>query len=573
MNEHLLIEAVSPAVDGGRYPAKCIAGETVTLSADIFRDGHEVIRAQVRWRRADGPSDAWEINSLSPQGNDRWAANIVPEAPGDHLFAIDAWTDVFGTWLEDVGKKVAVGLEVSSELLQGLELVDVARQRTSNDSGALQALWDALNSALPEDALAMVQAPVVHTLMDRSVPHHDLRSSDNYRLIVDRPRARFGAWYEMFPRSQGRQTVRASTLREAANRLSDIRDMGFDVVYLPPVHPIGKTFRKGPNNSLHAGERDPGCPWAIGSLAGGHTAIDPELGTLDDFAAFVQAARDQKLEVAMDFAIQCSPDHPWVCEHPEWFCHLLDGTIKHAENSPKKYEDVYMVNFDTYDKASLWNALRDVLLFWIEYGVIIFRADNPHTKPFAFWEWVLGEIRAQHPEVIFLSEAFTRPKPMKALAKLGFTQSYTYFIWRTHAAEIRDYVNELAYSGMQHFFRPNFFTNTPDILPEILQTGGRPAFKLRAVLAATLSPTYGIYSGFELCENAAVPGKEEYSDSEKYEIRVRDWHAPGNIRHFMTKINRSVSRTPPCNTSKTLRFSFLTMIRFWRTVNAAVTTS
>ena len=534
MHEHIYIEGVSPTVDLGRYPAKCIAGEPLKIGADIFRDSHDKISAKVRYRRVDAAPDAWTTVPLTLiDKNDRWACQFTPEAPGDHVFVVDAWTDVFGTWLDELEKKIAAGVDVSVVLQEGLQHADNAQRRArGHDRAKLGAAWAALKAAseAPKDTVAAVQSPVVRALMDRCMPRLDAVTSGPYRLIVDRERARFSAWYEFFPRSEG-------TLRDAAKRLRGIKDMGFDVVYVPPVHPIGTSFRKGKNNALTCEATDVGSPWAIGNEAGGHTAIEPALGTLEDFDHFVATAHNLGLEIAMDFAIQCSPDHPWVKEHPEWFHHRPDGTIKYAENPPKKYQDVYFINFDTPKKMDLWQAWRDVMQFWVNRSVKIFRVDNPHTKSFAFWEWALTEIRQKDPDVFFLSEAFTKPKPMKLLAKLGFNQSYTYFTWRNTSYELKEYLTELSTSGMQQYFRPNFFANTPDILPEFLQTGGRPAFKIRAVLAALLSPTYGIYSGFELCENAPLKGCEEYLDSEKYELKARNWQAEGNITGLLKTLN------------------------------------
>ncbi|KAK3897607.1 glycoside hydrolase superfamily [Staphylotrichum tortipilum] len=536
MNPHIHIEAITPNTDQGAYPVKRIVGDPLHVAADIFRDGHEAIRAQVRWHAGGGK---WQTIPMAHQDSDRWAATVPLTHNATVQFCIDAWTDVFGTWLVDLRKKVEAGLPVPSEVAEGIQLVQHAINMSSGaDRQRLTTALSALRAAdTPTQAAEAVRDPALVELMDRWSPHADQVTSPTLRVTVDRPRAAYSTWYEMFPRSQGRELGKAATLRHAAVRLPDLRAMGFDVVYLPPIHPIGTAHRKGPNNSLVAGPDDPGCPWAIGGPAGGHTAIDPGLGTLADFDAFVAAAAEQGLEVALDFAIQCSPDHPWVQEHPAWFHHRPDGTIKYAENPPKVYHDIYPVNFDTEDREALWQALRDVLLFWIDHGVKIFRVDKPHTKPFPFWAWVIADVQNTYPDVIFLAEAFTRPKVMKLLAKVGFTQSYTYFTWRNHAAELRAYLEELCYSGMQEYFRPNFWLNTPDILPEILQTGGKPAFKHRLVLAATLSPSYGIYSGFELCENAALPGSEEYLNSEKYEVRVRDWNQPGNIKALITQIN------------------------------------
>jgi starch synthase (maltosyl-transferring) len=391
-------------------------------------------------------------------------------------------------------------------------------------------------------------------LIDTALRADEVSHEPELAIVADRERARVGAWYELFVRSQGDEPGRAGTFRDAERRLADIRAMGFDVVYLAPIHPIGRTDRKGPNNHPAAGPGDPGSPWAIGSADGGHTAIEPALGTLEDFDRFVSAAGSLGMEVALDLAIQCSPDHPWVREHPDWFYRRPDGTIRYAENPPKKYQDIYPLNFDTPDWQSLWAALLDVVRFWVARGVRIFRVDNPHTKPLGFWRWLIDAIQADHPDVLFLSEAFTRPPMMQALAKRGFSQSYTYFTWRNTKAELIEYLTELTQTEMALYFRPNFFANTPDILPPVLQQGGRPAFMARLALAATLSPSYGIYSGFELCENAAIPGREEYLDSEKYEIKVRDWRAPGNINEFVTLVNQARHDTAALRQFTNLRF-------------------
>jgi starch synthase (maltosyl-transferring) len=401
----------------------------------------------------------------------------------------------------------------------------------------------------------MISAPELAAAVDRNEDRSDAVNYDYTSAIVaERLRARFGAWYEIFPRSQGTQPGHHATLREAEARLHDISDMGFDVVYLTPIHPIGTTYRKGPNNALIAAPDSPGSPWAIGSPAGGHMAIDPRLGSLDDFDHFVTVAERLGLEIALDFAIQCSPDHPWVTQHPEWFRHRPDGSIKYAENPPKQYQDIYPINFDSPDQKGLIEELRRVVLFWIGHGVKIFRVDNPHTKPVVFWEWLINSVQEEHPEVIFLAEAFTRPKMMKVLAKAGFTQSYTYFTWRNTKAELTEYLTELTQTDMLDYFRPNFFTNTPDILPPILQDGGRPAFKSRLVLAATLSPSYGIYSGYELCENEAIPGTEEYDHSEKYEIKIRDWNRSDSLREFVARLNAIRRGNPALQQFANLRF-------------------
>lgn len=362
-------------------------------------------------------------------------------------------------------------------------------------------------------------------------------SSPTFQIVVDRPLSRFGSWYELFVRSQGADPHKSGTFQDAERRLPDIKEMGFDVVYLAPIHPIGLTARKGPNNALHAGPNDPGSPWGVGGAAGGHTAIEPAIGTLQDFDTFVQAASKLGLEIALDFAPHCSPDHPWVKEHPEWYYHRADGTIKCHENPPYVYEDVYPLNFDSPTHEALYDALRDVFLFWAQHGVRIFRVDNPHTKPVAFWGWVIQSVKEKYPDVIFLGEAFTREKMMKALSKVGFSQSYTYFIWRTTKPELTQYLTDLSHPELKKYFRPNFFVTTPDVLPHNLQQGGRPAFEMRLALATTLSPSYGIISGFELLENQAMPGTEEYANSEKYEIRIRDWNQPGHIKDLIRKLN------------------------------------
>ena len=389
----------------------------------------------------------------------------------------------------------------------------------------------------------------------RAASRPDLTRHDReYEVVVDRPRARFAAWYECFPRSQGRVVVRHGTFGDVIGRLPDIQAMGFDVLYLPPIHPIGRTHRKGPNNALVAGPDDPGSPWAIGGPGGGHDAVEPGLGTLDDFRRLIKATTDHGMEIALDLAIQCSPDHPWVREHPEWFHHRPDGSIKYAENPPKKYQDIYPLNFAGHAWGSLWDAWLRIVLFWVEQGVRTFRVDNPHTKPLDFWRWLIRQVQDRHPDVIFLSEAFTRPSVMRALAKMGFTQSYTYFTWRNFKEELTEYLTELTQSDMVEYYRGNFFVNTPDILPEVLQRGGPPAFRLRAALGALLSSLWGVYSGFELCENAAVPGTEEYLDSEKYEIRVRDWNAPGHIKDLIARLNRIRRENPALHEYRNLRF-------------------
>jgi starch synthase (maltosyl-transferring) len=497
--------------------------------------------------------------TLINPGLDRWRAELRLEPAGHHRFAILGWTDIYASWVEELGKRVrAAQPDVQSEIAEGLVLVErICRELRGEARRQTGILLERLRRSEQEPARLFETASSEEALalMARLAPRPDMvRYEPELSVSADRERARFGAWYELFVRSQGTHSGCSGTFRDAECRLGDIHAMGFDIVYLAPIHPVGRTGRKGPNNRLESGPNDPGSPWAIGNEHGGHTAIEPALGTLGDFDRFVRAAQALGIEIALDFAIQCSPDHPWVCEHPDWFHHRHDGTIRYAENPPKKYEDIYPLNFDTPDWKNLWEALREVVRFWVERGVRIFRVDNPHTKPVAFWAWLIDSVRAEHPDVIFLAEAFTRPPMMQALAKRGFAQSYTYFTWRNTKAELVEYLTELIGTEMALYFRPNFFVNTPDILPPTLQKGGRAAFKSRLVLAATLSPAYGIYSGFELCENAAIEGREEYLHSEKYEIKVRDWDAPGNIKDFITRVNRARRENAALQRFTNLRF-------------------
>jgi len=533
-------------VDCGRYSVKRVVGEPCVVEADIFRDGDHVLHAVIKWR----PKGETQF-SESPMvhvDNDRWRGEFPLDRNDRYFFTIEAWTDLYASWERGFRKKAVAGRDVASDLLEGIALMEAAARRAEGaNRTAIDAALERLRAlGEPRDAVAVVSDEHVLGLMAR---FGERWSATEYRplleVVADRPLARCGAWYEMFPRSQGEIPGRAATLREAERRLPEIHDLGFDVVYLPPIHPIGRTLRKGSNNSLSPRPESPGSPWAIGSEAGGHTAVEPALGSLDDFDHFVLAARRLGLEIALDFAIQCSPDHPWAREHPEWFRHRPDGSIKYAENPPKEYQDIYPFDFEGPAVGALMEALKEVVLFWVGHGVRIFRVDNPHTKPLEFWRWLIGDVQERYPDTIFLAEAFTRPKMMMALAKAGFTQSYTYFTWRNTKAELVEYLTELSRPPVPEFFRPNFFTNTPDILSPILQRYGRPAFKMRLVLAATLSPSYGIYSGYELCENQSVPGTEEYLNSEKYEIRTRDWHAPGNINEFIARLN-AIRRENPC---------------------------
>jgi starch synthase (maltosyl-transferring) len=535
----IVIEHVRPVVDDGRHPVKRVVGESLTVTADIFKEGHDLLAARVRYRARD--EAAWREAPLRPVDNDGWAGAFPLEANTRYLYTVEAWTDTFGSWVEEMRRRIAGGqADLTSELLEGAEMVRRAREPAHGvDAGALGRALDRLAAAGSQDErLDVLLDGDLRQLMARVEPRPDLTRHDReLEVVVDRPQAAFAAWYELFPRSQGRVPGRHGTFDDVIERLPDVRRMGFDVVYLPPIHPIGRTARKGRDNALAAEPGDPGSPWAIGGPEGGHTAVHPELGTLDDFRRLVKTAQGLGLEIALDFAIQCSPDHPWVREHPEWFYPRPDGSIKYAENPPKKYQDIYPINFGSPAWPALWDALLGVVRFWMEQGVRAFRVDNPHTKPLDFWVWLIREVQERDPDVIFLSEAFTRPKVMRALAKAGFTQSYTYFTWRNFKEELIDYLEELTRSEMAEYFRGNFFVNTPDILPEVLQRGGPPAFRMRAALAATLSSVWGIYSGFELGEAAPLPGTEEYRASEKYEIRVRDWGAPGNLTDYIGRLN------------------------------------
>jgi starch synthase (maltosyl-transferring) len=537
-----VIENVTPAIDGGRYPVKRVVGDLCRVEADIFKDGHGLLAARICYR---GPGDrGWSTAPLEYRYDpDRWYGAFPLDHIGRWQFTVEAWPDRVGSWQADLEKWHAAGEDVRSELPEGAALL--RRAARGRRGKAVRLLFDtAAVLADPsidlDTRLAKALARELRDAAPGPVDREDLaRYEKVLDVVVDRERAVFGAWYEMFPRSQSSVAKRHGTFADAERRLPELAELGFDVIYLAPIHPIARTNRKGKNNALVAGPEDPGSPWQIGSEQGGHTAVHPELGTLDDFKHFVRAAKSLGLEVALDNAFQCSPDHPWVKEHPGWFYRRPGGTIRYAENPPKRYQDIYPLNFWCEDREALWNACRDVFRFWIEQGIRIFRVDNPHTKPFCFWEWLIDEIKRESPDVIFLSEAFTRPKRMRALAKLGFTQSYTYFTWKNTGWELREFLTELTQREVIEYFRPNFFANTPDILHEYLQSGGRAAFRVRLLLAATLSPSYGIYSGFELCENVPLrPGSEEYLDSEKYEIRTRDWNAPGHIKEDIALLNR-----------------------------------
>jgi starch synthase (maltosyl-transferring) len=558
LGPRIAIEGVSPELDGGRFAVKRAVGDIFTVEADIFGDGHDKIDAALLFR-FEAETD-WHEVPMRFLDNDRWGGSFPLLENGRYLYTLIAWRDLFASWCDEVTKKNAVGQTVSLEIVEGKELVKRVLAKGSRgsegDRRQLSQVIEKLENAESDTAcIELMTSDEMRELMRRVGLRSDLSAYPKLLQVwVDRAQAVFGAWYELFPRSQSGDSRQHGTFDDVIRRLPYVRDMGFDVLYLPPIHPIGRTNRKGRNNSLRSTAEDPGSPYAIGSHEGGHDAIHPELGTFSDFARLVKAAHDEGLEIALDFAIQCSPDHPWINEHPEWFDWRPDGSIKFAENPPKKYEDIVNVHFYRDALPSLWVALRDVVLFWVGHGVKIFRVDNPHTKPFPFWEWLIHEVHSRHPEVIFLSEAFTRPKPMKRLAKLGFTQSYTYFTWRNTKQELTDYLSELTQRETAEFFRPNFFVNTPDINPTYLHTSGRPGFQTRLILAATLACNYGMYSGFELCEARALSGKEEYADSEKYEIKVRDWDSDGNIRADISLINRLRRDHPALQQFANLKF-------------------
>jgi starch synthase (maltosyl-transferring) len=552
----IVIENVQPELDGGRYPVKRVVGDEIEIQADIFRDGHDVVVAVVKYRATD-EKDWREAPLRFFYDDDRWVGRFPLDRNIRFLYTVEAWTDLYQSWRQDFEKKRNAKQDIALELTEGRDIIVAAAKRAQQaGDGALRQIveqFDATANIGERDAI--LAAPPVGELVarwgeraDRSTYHRELE------VIVDRPQARYAAWYEMFARSQGSEPGRSATFDDCIRRLPEIHDMGFDVIYLLPIHPIGRVNRKGPNNTLGAKPGDPGSPYAIGSTEGGHCAIHPDLGTIEDFRRFVAACDALNMDVALDFAIQCAPDHPWIAQHPEWFTFRPDGTIKHAENPPKKYQDIVLPNFYGPHREALWRELRDVILFWIGQGVKIFRVDNPHTKPVTFWEWLIGEVQREHPHVVFLSEAFTRPKMLKVLAKAGFSQSYSYFTWRNFKAELIEYLTELTRSECKEYLRPNFFTSTPDILPPFLQEGGRPAFQVRLVLAATLSSVYGIYNGFELCENQAIPGTEEYAASEKYQYKVWDWDRPGNIKDYIRRVNAIRRDNPALREFINLRF-------------------
>lgn len=551
----ILIRAVSPCVDCGRVPVKREVGDVLEVTADILKDGHDALAARVLWRET---GDAvWREAPLHPQDNDRWIGRVPLERNTRVSYTIEAWGDAYESWRGDISKKRAAAQVVAVEVVEGRLLLNAALPRIqgADHERMVRVLADLDCLEGDEDKADLMVSTMVRAVLARwpdraKAVRHDMI----YQVVVDRPAARFAAWYGMMARSQGTDPHRSASFKDCEKRLPEIARMGFDVVYLLPIHPIGRVHRKGPDNTLVAAEGDPGSPYAIGSVEGGHTAIHPDLGSIEDFRHFVAAVKRHGMEVALDFAIQCAPDHPWIKQHPDWFQWRPDGSIRYAENPPKKYQDIVNVTFHGPDAEGLWRELLGVVLFWVREGVRVFRVDNPHTKPIPFWEWLIRTVQDDYPDVLFLSEAFTRPKLMRALAKAGFSQSYTYFTWRNFKQELIDYMSELAEGEARDYMRPNFWPTTPDILPPYLQTGGRAGFRIRLVLAATLSSLYGIYNGFELCEAAAVPGKEEYLHSEKYQFKVWDWNRPGNIKDFVARINAIRRDNPALHEFENVRF-------------------
>ncbi|WP_434700941.1 alpha-1,4-glucan--maltose-1-phosphate maltosyltransferase [Pseudomonas sp. D1-36] len=544
----IAIEDTTPVIDGGQFAAKALAGQDVTVTSKVFADGHDKLAVRIRWRALE--DDIWNSEVMAELGNNGWRGQFTVPAVGRYVFCIEAWLDQFASFRYELEKKYAAGVPISLELQEGRNHVQQAAERSDGElSEQLAALHHELSGLLPEEQVALFLAPRSADLMSLADHRPYLSISPEYPLDVERQLAEFASWYELFPRSITDDPKRHGTFNDVHSRLAVIQDMGFDVLYFPPIHPIGRSFRKGPNNSLTAGPDDPGSPYAIGSEEGGHEAIHPQLGTREDFRRLVAAAADHGLEIALDFAIQCSQDHPWLQQHPGWFSWRPDGTIKYAENPPKKYQDIVNVDFYAADAIpSLWLELRDIVVGWVNEGVKIFRVDNPHTKPLPFWQWLIADVRAQHPEVIFLAEAFTTPAMMARLGKVGYSQSYTYFTWRNTKAELAAYLTELNESPWRECYRPNFFVNTPDINPAFLHHSGRAGFLIRAALATMGSGLWGMYSGFELCESAPVPGKEEYLDSEKYEIRPRDFTVPGNIIAEIAQLNRIRRQNPALHT-------------------------
>lgn len=552
--QRVIIEGVSPAIDCGRFAIKRVVGEEVVVEADAFTDGHDALSLALLYRQAN--ESEWHEVPMEFLVNDRWRGTFTVSTVGLYCYTLLGWVDHFKSWARDLRKRVDAGQDVAIDLVIGAQYVEAAVKYSSGQVAQTLNSYAKTLRAGGKTAIRQALSPELAELMH----HHAERAfaaryDQELTVIVDREKARYSAWYEFFPRSTAAEPGRHGTFRDAVEWLPYVSWLGFDVVYLPPIHPIGRINRKGRNNNVVAAPDDVGSPWAIGSDEGGHKAIHPQLGTLEDFRFFVEKVREHNMEVALDIAFQCAPDHPYVKEHPQWFTWRPDGTVQYAENPPKKYEDIYPINFETEDWRALWEELKSVMEYWIEQGVKIFRVDNPHTKSFHFWEWAIGEIKRKHPDTLFLAEAFTRPKVMYNLAKLGFSQSYTYFAWRTNKWELTQYMSELTQSEVRDYFRPNFWPNTPDILTEQLQFGGRPMFMQRFILAATLTSSYGMYGpAYELGEHGAAPGKEEYIDNEKYELKDWDLNAPHSIKDLIARINHIRRENPALHSNESLRF-------------------
>lgn len=556
--QRVQIEGISPEINGGRFPIKRTVGESVHVEVDMFCDGHDLISGVILYRPES--SQQWQETPLSPLVNDRWEGEFTVSEMGSYVYTIMGWVDHFKTWRRDITKKIEAGQNVAVDWLIGVQLVEQASERASGpDAEQLNNWATTIRSSQKENADILLEEALSQELLALMDKYPDRQFATTYdkplKITVDREKARFSTWYELFPRSCGAPGEHG-TFQDCIARLPYIADMGFDVLYLPPIHPIGFTFRKGKNNTTVAEPTDVGVPWGIGSDQGGHKAVHPQLGTLDDFRQLVSKAQDHGLEIALDIAYQCSPDHPYAQKSPQWFKHRPDGTIQYAENPPKKYQDIYPIDFESEDWQNLWEELKSIILFWIDQGVKIFRVDNPHTKAFPFWEWMIGEVKKDYPETIFLAEAFTRPKVMYRLAKMGFTQSYTYFTWRNDKRGLTEYMKELTQTQVHEFFRPNFWPNTPDILHEYLQKNGLPGFKIRLALAATLTANYGIYGpAFEVCENRPLKeGSEEYLHSEKYQIREWDLDSPYSIKGWIKKANQIRHEHPALQSNKSIRF-------------------
>ncbi len=551
----IMIEKVSPQINCGLFPIKRIVGEKVFVQANIFADGHDEIRALLVYRTVK--QDKWQEVCMEPLGNDLWGGSFEIKEEADYFYSIHCVIDKFTTWRKDLDKKIEAQQDIAVDLNIGIDIVEQSKKIIKRKSAAkIASLLKKLNSAKKTNIISkLLSNDELLRIMRHDIKMEEPITYDKkLKVRVERKTALFSSWYEFFPRSWGKSGKHGS-FKDCEKILPEIAKMGFDIIYMPPIHPIGITNRKGAKNAIECDDTEPGCPWAIGSAKGGHKAINPELGSIKSFKNFISKAKDLKLEVALDLAYQCSPDHPYVKQHPQWFKWRPDGKIQYAENPPKKYEDILPINFETDDAENLWQELKSIIIFWIEQGVRIFRVDNPHTKPFLFWDWVIDEIKKDYPETIFLAEAFTRPNIMYRLAKGGFSQSYTYFTWRNTKQEFIEYMQELTKTEVAEYFRPNFWPNTPDILPEHLQTGGRPVFIARAVLAATLSSNYGIYGpAFELCVSEAVHKKEEYINSEKYEIKKWDWDKSGNIKGVIAQLNKIRKDNPALQYTRNIEF-------------------